>query len=204
MRRGTDTAIREETLNKSDFQLAGWAAVINAALAIPLFVFQLLTDAAGYDFPSKAIQIATVALFIFIFFRLKRLFFEIRFYRVDGYLSAIIAINAILGVATVFVPEDYAFLTLLLLAGNVVLGVLYIVVGIKLLAFPAAMPGLKLFCYSIIATGACAASIVFIPLSLITSMAMYIALASVFFSDVGESRPPYATAGGNDRVEPLF
>ena len=191
-------------MNKSDWRLAGWAAVINAVLTIPLFIFQLVTDLVGYSFLSKMIQITTVLLFIFVFFRLKRLLLELAFDRVDGYLSAIIAINAFLGVATVFAPKDHTFLTLLLVAGIVVLGVLYVIVGIKLLNLPAEVPGSKLFSYSVMATGVCAASILLIPLALVASIVMYIALAIVFFSDVGESKPLLAAVAGNDRIEPRF
>jgi hypothetical protein len=164
----------------------------------------LVTDLRGYSFLSKMIQIATVLLFIFVFFRLKRLLLELAFDRVDGYLSAIIAINAFLGVATVFAPKDHAFLTLLLMAGIVVLGVLYVVVGIKLLNLPAGVPGSKLFSYSVMATGICAASILLIPLALVASIVMYIALAIMFFSDVGESKPLFATVAGNGGIEPRF
>lgn len=191
-------------MNKSDWRRAGWAAVVNAVLTIPLFIFQLVTDLRGYSFLSKMIQITTVLLFIFVFFRLKRLLLELAFDRVDGYLSAIIAINAFLGVATVFAPKDHTFLTLLLVAGIVVLGVLYVVVGIKLLNLPAGVPGSKLFSYSVMATGICAASILLIPLALVASIVMYIALAIMFFSDVGELKPLFATVAGNDRIEPRF
>jgi hypothetical protein len=69
---------------KADLQLAGWAAVINAALTIPLIIFQLMTDLAGYTFLSKAIRIVTVVLFIFVFLRLKSLLLDKSFESVDG------------------------------------------------------------------------------------------------------------------------
>jgi hypothetical protein len=171
-------------MSKSGFQFAGWIAAVSAALTVPLFAFQAVAARAGPTPLSAAIQMVIVLLFLYLLSSLRALLTQKRFEQANRYLAAIIGVTLCVQVMALF-TASLPFLALPVLAGLVVLGILYIVAGIKLLAYSPPPPGLRLFSYAAIVVGACSASIVLVLFVLPASMVMDIALAIVFFREAG-------------------
>lgn len=174
-------------MSKIALQFAAWIAAISAILTIPLFAYQVLATRTGPTVLSTAIQIINVLLLLYVLASLRSLLGQKQIPAANPYLSAIMVISIILQFgALVATPDDKSVL-LVMLAGLVVLGMLYIVVGIKLLAVEADLPGLKLFCYAAIAVGALSASVVMALATLPASMVMDFALAIVFFREADKA-----------------
>jgi uncharacterized membrane protein HdeD (DUF308 family) len=119
-------------VSKYELQLAGWIAAVSAALTIPLFAFQAVAAQAGLTWLSSGIQLVNVLLFLYVLSCLRAFLAQKHFDRANAYLAAIIGITLCVQCMALFVSE-LPELSLPMLAGLVVRGVLYLVVGIKLL-----------------------------------------------------------------------
>jgi hypothetical protein len=173
-------------MKKAELQLAGWVAAISAALTVPLFAFQAITARFGPTLLSTAIQLVNVLLFLYVLSSLRALLKQKQFGSANFYLAAIIGVTLCVQCMALF-AATLQFLALPMLAGLVVLGIFYIVAGIKLLSFTPPLPGLRLFSYAAIVVGACSASIVLALIVLPASMFMDIGLAILFFREAGDA-----------------
>jgi hypothetical protein len=179
----TDSHLREaQQVTKSALQVAGWIAAASASLTAPLFVFQLFVARTGPTLGSIMVQSANVLLFLYVLSKLRTLLLHRHFTGVNSYINAIIGVTLCVQVMALFATE-LPVLAMPILLGFVILGILYLVTGIKLLDVASAMPGMKLVSYSAIVTGVCSASIVLGLLVLPASMAMNIGLAIVFLRE---------------------
>ncbi|MDB5809171.1 MAG: hypothetical protein JWN94_1293 [Betaproteobacteria bacterium] len=178
-------------MTKSALQAAGWIAAASAALTVPLFVFQLAVARTGATLLSISVQLANVLLFMYVLAKLRALLLQKQFTRVNSYITAIIGVTLCVQLMALFATE-LPFLAVPILVGFVLIGVLYLVTGIKLLDFASSLPGLKLVSYAAIVTGVCSASVVFALMVLPASMVMNIGLAILFFR---EAQGPEHDAG---------
>lgn len=176
-------------MSKYELQLAGWIAGVSAALSIPLFAFQAAAAQVGLGWLSAAIQLVNVLLFLYVLSSLRTLLAQKHFDRANPYLAVIIGVTLCVQCMALFVSELPA-LSLPMLLGLVILGVLYIVAGIKLMGISPPLPGLRLFSYAAMVVGACSASIVFALLVLPASMVMDVALAILFFREATDATNP--------------
>ncbi len=168
-------------MSKTALQFAAWIAAISAVLTIPLFAAQVIATRSGPTTLSMTMQITNVLLLLYVLASLRALLEQKQAPVANSYLTAIMIVSVILQFgALIATPED-TYVLLVLFGGLVALGVLYIVVGIKLLATESVLPGLKLFCCAAIAVGTFTASIVLALAALPASMVMDFALAIVFF-----------------------
>jgi hypothetical protein len=171
-------------MKKTELQLAGWVAAISAALTIPLFAFQAVTARFGPTLLSTSIQLVNMLLLMYVLSCLRALLAQKQCTGANTYLAAIIGITLCVQCMALF-ASTLEFLALPMLAGLVILGIFYIVAGIKLMAIPLPLPGLKLVSYAAIGVGASAASVVLALLVLPASIVMDIGLAILFFREAG-------------------
>ncbi|MCE9640675.1 MAG: hypothetical protein K8S22_11090 [Betaproteobacteria bacterium] len=176
-------------MSKYELQLAGWIAAVSAALTIPLFAFQAVAAQAGLTVLSAGIQLVNVLLFLYVLSCLRTLLAQKHCALANTYLAAIIGVTLCVQCMALFVSELPA-LSLPMLASLVVLGILYIVAGIKLMSVAPPLPGLRLFSYAAMVVGACSASIVLALLVLPASMVMDVALAILFFREAADTANP--------------
>lgn len=178
-------------MSKYELQLAGWIAAVSAALTVPLFAFQAVAAQAGLMLLSAAIQLVNVLLFLYVLSSLRTLLAQKHCGLANTYLAAIIGITLCVQCMALFAGELPA-LSLPMLAGLVVLGILYVVTGIKLVSVTPPLPGLRLFSYAAMVVGACSASIVMALLVLPASMIMDVAMAIMFFREAADTVLPSA------------
>lgn len=174
--------------------LAGWVAITNAVLTIP---FSVLGIFIGWQ-QGRGMKTATVlltitglltiimlVLFIFIFSSLKDLLnTRFNFRDTDIFISVIIWVNVSSGVISVIGILFTALETVAGVIATVLIvpyGIVSIVFAIKLLQLPDTLHGmLKPFAYTSMAAGLCFASIVLIPVGLLTSAITDIILGIIF------------------------
>lgn len=184
---------------------AGFLAMASAVLSIPFLILSFyLGDREDLvaNVLHAAMYLVGTALFIFLASFLKRLLnARHSFHNVDNYIDFLIIINLIMGLAGIaglFLPtwqeplNQYAILLI------VAFGVANILFGFKLFGLSDPLKGmLKPYCFFTIATGALLASVLLIPLGIITGAIADVMLGTIFFQAVertesksGEQPPP--------------
>ncbi len=177
------------SITKDRLNLAGWLSITSAAVTIPIVGVQIFFTAIGGS-GGKAVNamlvVVSVGLFIYVFSSLKELLnSRFQFYDVDSYISALIWVNAISSILSIFSSGSGQPLTLIdvvTILAIILYGIIKIVFAVKVLRLSSDLYGLlKPFSYSSIAFGLCIASIILIPLGLFVSMAQDVILGMIFF-----------------------
>ncbi len=185
-------------MTKEKLSLAGWIAIINAVITIPiigLFVFLGVQSGAGAKIAQAILMIISLWLFIYIFSSLKELLnIRFGFYDTDTFIKLLIWINAgstVLSIFPLFIPQTETLIGILSVLLLIPLGVILIIFSVKLLRLTDNLyEMLKPFAYMSIATGFCFATIFLIPFALITSAASDIILGIIFFRASENMMPP--------------
>lgn len=176
-------------MNQGQIRLAGWLSIINAVLTIPLVIIYVALgtqSGQGAQMISVILTVVSAFLSIYIMSSLKGLLGEwYRFHETDGLITALISFNVVLAVlnvlGTLITPLETTIVWLSAPA-IVALGAIFIVFAIKLLRLQDNLYGmLKPFSYLSIATGICFATIILLPLGLLTSIVSDILLGMIFF-----------------------
>jgi len=171
------------------FKLAGWLAVTNAVLTIPILILSVFLRTkcgVGTSFLIVMLDIISLCLFIFIFSSLKQLFnSRFNFQDTDSFITFLIWANAaitmlgILGTLSSALKSFSGIVSLVLIIPS---GIVFIVFAIKMLRLPDNLYGLlKPFAYTTIATGFFTATIILIPIALFSSAVADIILGIIFF-----------------------
>jgi hypothetical protein len=181
--------VKGQEMDQGQMRLAGWLSIINAVLTIPLAVISFaLGTRSGQESQviSVILTVASAFLFTYIMSSLKSLLGQCyRFHETDGLITALIVLNVVLAVVSILgeiIAPLKTTIAWLLVISIVPLGVIFIVFAIKLLRLQDNLYGmLKPFSYLSIATGVCFATIVLLPLGLLTSIVTDILLGMIFF-----------------------
>lgn len=182
---------------RNNFNLAGFAAILSAAVLVPLIIFQIYADITGAWFLGKVITLISVALYVYVFLSLKALLHNNEQYDADTVIDLNIGINIIGSILSVILPQSGlgALIGTLFLIG---LGILYILLGIKILNTHSDLHGLKkVLGITTIVTGVCLASILLMIVAMFSAIAMNVMLGIIFL----KADSPSTTS---HRVEPSF
>lgn len=182
-------------MTNNGFRRAGYLAMTSAILSIPFLVlsYQLSQREDIFSYAIQAaMQIAGLFLFIYLAAVLKEYLNHLHsFHEVDNYIDFLITTNLIFSLATVaglFIPayenaiERFCFILI------VVFGVTQVLFGFKLLHAPDTLKGmLKPYSIFLIATGALIATVVLLPVAVITGAISDVMLGTIFFQATGQT-----------------
>ena len=169
--------------------LAGWFAMASALLTIPWFIltFSLAEQKDSIvKMAEVAMLVTSTLLTIYLLLTLLRLLHSrYGFDEADTPLGMIIKVNVVTAAVTIlglFFPSLESGLAIFALLAVIALGGLQVFFGLRLLQLPATFQGLhKPYCYLNIVTGICLASVVLLPLGILTGAVADVMLGTIFF-----------------------
>lgn len=171
-------------------KIAGSLAMVSAFLTLPLaylsFKLEGRTDASANGIQTF-IQTSGTLLFVTILLYLKKLLNSIfKFYDSDKSIGLMIMASMVTGAVTIGIfsfptlKESLASVVIVILA---ILGIVQVQFGYKLLKLPNDLGGmLKPFCYANMITGILLATVLLMPLSILTSAISDLMLGTIFFN----------------------
>lgn len=172
---------------------AAYICFFNAMITIPLNVIGIklgLLEERNFTHQILDVSISALSLIltVYILLLLKRLLKEnYHFGKVDNLLSLAISVQVVVGIIgaiCTFIPEYMTFGSILILVAMVVTGVLYTIIGAKLLKMENNLYGLlKPFCILFILMGVGSIIFVFLPIVLISSITADILLGVIFLKE---------------------
>ena len=174
-------------------KIAGCLAMTSALLTLPWFMFTY-TFADRNDSVIRAVEAAVLAgglaLFIYLLLTFRQLLHRrYAFHAADKTISLILqatitqTANSLLGLA---IPELSAAVRVMGLIWLVIVGVLHMMFGVWLLQLPASLGGMhRPYCYLNIATGFAFATILLLPLGMLTGSIADVMLGTIFLQSVG-------------------
>ena len=169
--------------------VSGWLAMTSAILTIPWLIMALAV-AGEKGMMVKGVEAAMLAagtaLTVYLLATLQRLLREgCRFTDADPPLRLLIRVNIIaagVSVLALAVPTLETSLDMFGLVVVVILGIAQIILGIRLLGLSADFQGLwRPYCSLNIATGFCLATIILVPVGMITGAIADVMLGTIFF-----------------------
>jgi len=169
-------------------KVAGWLAVASSFLTLPWFLFTYpLADRHDLVFTAAkaGMMIGRLTLLIYLFLVFQQLLTKrYAFTGANVTISLLIQASIVhtsavmLGLA---VPELAAAVTVFGLVMAVIIGVLHIMFGMWLLHLPASLGGMhRPYCYLNIVTGFALASVILLPLAMVTSTISDLMLGTIF------------------------
>jgi hypothetical protein len=182
-------------------RLAGFMAMTSAILSIPFLVLSyrmMESNDRSFILCESIMQLAGLFLFIFLIAMFRRLLnIRHKLHAADNYIDFMIITNLIFTVAAIsgpFLPDWenalLQFSRILIIA----FGIAQILFGIKLFQVTDGMKGmLRPFSLITIATGAMVATLVLLPIGVITGAISDVMLGTIFFQAVSS---PESTEGG--------
>jgi len=178
-------------LKPTTLRAAGKLAMFSALLALPLFLLSLLLE-GRHDTTARAIHLALQGCGTAIFVALAlsfRCFLNRNcgFYRVDTIILWLIVVNFVYAVASsasIFGLQGEEQMRPILMCLIVILGLLQIGLGLRLFAMENDLDGLKRpYCWLNVATGFFLATLVMIPVGIITSAVADVMLGTIFIME---------------------
>lgn len=172
------------------FKIAGWMTMASAFAALPLvyvsFRLEGMTDVTSITIQTF-IQITGTLLAVAILLFLKRLLNSIfNFKDTDRNINLInmaSVVTGVLSVSALFIPPLKESISPIVIAVLAVQGIMQAQLGYKLLKLPDHLGGmLKSFCYLNMATGIFLASVVLIPLGILSSALSDLMLGTIFLN----------------------
>lgn len=177
-------------MNSRTLKIAGSLAMASAFLSLPLvylsFTLEGRTDAYANGIQTF-IQAAGTLIFIAIVSYLKRLLnSRFAFHATNKSIELMIMASMVTGMLTIGMfsfPTLKESLSSAVIVILVLLGIVQAQFGFKLLALPNDLGGMhKPFCYANMVTGIALASVVLIPVSILTSAISDLMLGTIFFN----------------------
>lgn len=184
-------------MSNTALRWAGFLAMTSAALSIPFMILSYYLDERG-DLAAGMIHAAMylvgTSLFVVLASLLKRLLNSGHsFHEADNPIDFLIIINLILGLAGIaglFISPLEEPLTQYSVLLIIAFGIAEIVLGIKLFRLPDSLKGLlKPYCLFTIVTGALLASVLLMPLGVITGAVADVMLGTIFFQAAARPEP---------------
>jgi hypothetical protein len=177
-------------------KMAGYLAMASALLTLPWFLFTY--NIANRNDPAiraaeASMLMGDMALVIYLMLTLQQLLHRrYAFHAADKTISLIIqatitqTANSLLGLA---IPELAGAVRMMGIVWLVIVGVLHMMFGIWLLQLPDSLGGMhRPYCYLTIVTGFSLATIVLLPLGMLTGCIADVMLGTIFLQVVA-SRP---------------
>jgi hypothetical protein len=183
-------------LSPKRLKAAGYLAMISALLTLPWFLF-MLNIANRNDPAIKAVEVSMLvvglALLIYLLLTFQQLLHRrYAFHHADKTISLLIQATIIQNAASLLglaIPELAAAVRMFVLIMVVIAGILHMMFGIWLLQLPASLGGMhRPYCYLNIITGFALATIMLLPLGIVTSCIVDVMLGTIFLQ-AAASRP---------------
>lgn len=172
---------------------AGRLAMASALLAVPWFVLAFVFEGAGEGMRAArfAILAGGTSLLVYLMMTLGALVRgRYGYHRADAPIVLLIAANvgsALVGGIVILFPTTEASLGLVGAVLVVLIGILHIVFGARLLRLPDNLQGmLRPFCYLNIATGCLLATVLLLPVGVVTSAIADVMLGTIFLQAARE------------------
>lgn len=182
----TKGALRPTTL-----RAAGMLAMASAVLTLPMFLYSLQLE-GRHDESARTMQLLLQGIGTLIFVALTTtlrgfLGRNCAFGKAGAIILALIILNLVYAAASsvlLFNPEMGDRLQPVLAALVILLGIAQAGLGMRLFALDNDLGGMKRpYCWLNIATGVCLASLLLIPLGIITSAVGDVMLGTIFFQE---------------------
>ena len=175
--------------------LSGWLAMTSAVLTIPWFVLTFVLAGQGGVWPKVTMGVlltAGTALLVYLLVTFKRLLHENHsFHAADAVISLLVKVNlvsAAVSLVGLAVPQLESALGIVGIILAVAGGIVQLMFGVKLLRLPGNLGGLhKPYCYLNIVTGLCLATVVLLPIGMVTSAVADVMLGTIFFHAAGRA-----------------
>jgi hypothetical protein len=173
-------------------RVAGFLALASAFLTLPWFIFTFYFAGRG-DFAILIVEACMIsgglALLVYLLITFRQLLNgRFAFHHADKTISLLIQASICQAVASLVglgIPELAAAVRAYGLVMAVIVGILHMMFGIWLLQLPDSLGGMaRPFCYLNIITGFSLASILLLPLGLVTGCISNIMLGTIFFQAV--------------------
>jgi len=185
------------TMTAKRLKIAGYLAMASSLLTLPWFLFMEFIanrSAPSIKAAEASMQVGGLALFIYLLLTFQQ-FLNSRyaFHHADKTISLLIQANIILAAADLLglaVPELAGAVRMFTIVMLVILGILHMMFGTWLLLLPASLGGMhRPYCYINIVTGFSLATVVMLPLGMVTSCIADVMLGTIFLQAVS-ARPP--------------
>ncbi len=174
------------------FRIAGCLAMLNAFLTIPWVIMTFLLSAREglfFKIAEVSMQTASTLMFIYTALTLRRLLNQrYAFHEIDRFIGWMIKANVVLtavsiiGVASPDIASSAGTLALILI---IPLGVIQLMLGLRLLRLSDEPKSLfRAYGYLNLVTGFCLATIIMIPVGILTGAIADIMLGTIFFQAV--------------------
>jgi len=167
-------------MNSSQYQLAGWLAIIGALLMVPLTVATVILEKmSGGHLLFSIINIGkyflSMAVTVYIFYMFRKLLNDRYNFNQVNWIITVFIIYSILTffVSLLAIVPDLKLAVMIgILVMMVPFGVLNIIFGVRMLKLQDDLFGLlKPFAYLYIAAGICAVSVILMPLGMLVAIA---------------------------------
>ena len=167
----------------------------SAVLTIPWFVLTFVLAGQGGVWPKVTqgvLLTAGTTLLVYLLVTFKRLLHEnFTFHAVDTVIALLVKVNIVSAAVSLLALAVQPLESALGVVGIVLAvagGIAQIMFGVKLLRLPGNLGGLhKPYGYLNIVTGFCLATVVLLPLGMVTSAVADVMLGTIFFQAAGRS-----------------
>jgi hypothetical protein len=185
-------------MTKEKLHLAGWISITNAIFTVPAIAMSFyLESMEGTEarLAQAVLIVASLGLFVYILSSLKQLLnLRFRFHAVDLYISYLLWGNLSLSLFLFLALANKEFewaVSILSIMAYVFFGILSILFAKRLLRLPYSLYGLlKPYCYITIVSGVCFATILLIPLGILTGAITDFILGIIFFRAADQAPSP--------------
>ncbi len=184
-------------MTKEKLNVAGWMSITNAVISIPILGLTIFLEGAssgGAILLQLLLALVNIGLFVYIVSSFKELlndYFD--FHATDTLIQMQIWISiasSILTLLMLLIPSLKTVVGIISIVLMICYGIISIVFSIKLLKLQDNLSGLlKPFVYTSIATGFCFATIILIPLAVLTNAAVDIMLGIIFMKASERQHP---------------
>ncbi len=187
---------RGTMLSTKRLKMAGWLAMASSLLTLPWFLFTYMLanrNDLAVKIAEGSMLVGSMALLIYLLLTFQLLLNRrYLFHGADKTISLLIQSTIIQTSASILalvVPELKAAVGLFSLVMVVIVGILHIMFGIWLLHLPASLGGMhRPYCWLNIITGFALATIMLLPLGMLTSAIADVMLATIFLQSARPSR----------------
>lgn len=176
-------------------------AMASAVLTLPMFLYSMQLE-GRHDESARTVQLLLqgggTSIFVALIATLRGfLGRNCAFRKGDAIILALILLNLLYAAASsapLFIPEMGERLQPVLAALVILLGIAQAGLGMRLFALDNDLGGMKRpYCWLNIVTGVCLASLLLIPLGIVTSAVGDVMLATIFLQEAGRLSPPPET-----------
>jgi hypothetical protein len=177
---------------------AGMLAMVSAVASLPLFLLSLAFE-GRHDDAARTMQLLLQGVGTVIFVALTAILrnFLARnclFKKADAIILCLIILNLIYAAASsasLYIPKAGEQYQSILAALVVLMGIAQAGLGMRLFVLENDLGGMKrLYCWLNIITGICLASLLLIPLGIVTSAVGDVMLGTIFFQEARRLSPP--------------